>query len=180
MILNDYKAIDFFQCLETGETKHLGIKDHKEVFIKLYDAYFEQRNDNKGLAKIKSAVRIEGLKHKLAFLDYAYTIIDEIPLNAKHILDVQNALSVAGIEIDLSKPKEALVKIKRTINTTKNLIQISQDNNEVKSKDFDFTGILVAFENVMGFPIPEDVSIAKFLAYEKRLIDKANEQKKKK
>ena len=179
MILNDYKAIDFFECLETGETKHLKIKDHKEVFIELYDAYFEARNDQKGLAKIRSVVKIEALKHKLAFLDYAYTIIDEIPLNAKHILDVQNALEQTGLQIDLSKPKKALAKIKRTINTTKNLIEISKGQENEKEVKFDFTGVLVSFENVMGFPIPENVSIAKFLAYEKKLIDKINQQKKK-
>jgi hypothetical protein len=32
----------------------------------------------------------------------------------------------------------------------------------------------------MGFAISEDVSIAKFLAYEKQMINKINESKKKK
>ena len=180
MILTEHKAKDFFNALESGETKYLLVENHKEVFEQLYDEFFEKRNDQNSLSKIKGAVRIEGLKHKLAFLNYAYTVIDEIPLNARHILDVENALSSTGIQIDLSKPKEALDLIKRNINVTENLIEMSKDNSEDKKVTFDFTSTLVAFENIMGFAISEDVSIAKFLAYEKQMINKINESKKKK
>jgi len=180
MILTEHKAKDFFKALESGETKYLGVDNHKELFEQLYDEFFEQRNDQNSLSKIKGAVRIEGLKHKLAFLNYAYTVIDEIPLNGRHILEVENALELTGIKIDLSKPKEALATIKRTINVTENLIEISKDNSEDKKVSFDFTQTIVAFENIMGFAISEDISIAKFLAYEKQMINKINESKKKK
>jgi len=185
-IMEEHKAWLFFKAWITGKTKYLECKDHEKVFIQLYDAYFEAKNDAGSMTKLNAQVRISELKLKIAFFKHAYTVINDLPLNQGLVLQVQNSLKNAGLKVDLSNPKEALSKIKQNIDFTENDIEIQKLNLNEKSDDkkaqhkFNFSAVLVGFETILGYPIKEDMSLAKFLSYEKTCEKKIKEAEKQK
>jgi hypothetical protein len=176
--IDDIKAKDFFKALKTGE----GIS--KEDLIRLKDEYFLARNDGIEKNNLNISKKLALLTHKLAVLEFAKILYQELPLNDKRRAEVNKCLKECGYTLKITEnttPKQIDDQFRAFIGSIKNAIEINKLNLiEIKgTNDFNFAEVIVSFEMVLEKSISEDISLAKFIAYEKmanKIIEKRSKK----
>lgn len=176
--IDDIKAKDFFKSLKTGE----GIS--KEDLMHLKDQYFLLRNDGIEVNNLKTSIKISNLDHKLKVLELAKAIYQDLPLNDKRRAEVNRCVKDCGYSLKITEKttsKDIDNQFRGFIGSIKNAIEINKLNLiEVKgANDFNFAEVIVSFEMVLEKSISENISLAKFIAYEK-MANKVIERQKSK
>jgi hypothetical protein len=176
--IDDIKAKDFFKALKSGE----GIS--KENLIRLKDEYFLARNDGIERNNLNISKKITLLTHKLAVLELAKTIYQDLPLDGERRAKVSKSLKNIGFTLKITEKttsKDIDNQFRSFMGAIRNAIEINKLNLvEIKgTNDFNFAEVIVSFEMILEKSIDENLSLAKFIAYEKmanKIIEKRSKK----
>lgn len=188
----DIKAKDFFKALKYGKSHFLNVDNHEEVFINLQDEYFLLRDSGVEKQDLNNRKQIALLSHKYSVLGLIREVYQGLPLDKPRRDKVEKSLNDIGFKLknDDSKPltdqAEAIEKQFQSFEgQIVNKIKIAELNLMQKGKkqpDYNYGGTIVAFEHIIERSIDENISLAKYIAYEKEAnakLKRLNEQKNK-
>lgn len=171
MTAEDVKAKDFFKCVRLGDAKYLNFENQDEVFKTLQDEFFLMRDNGADKNDLNTHKKIASLNHKLSLLYLAKSVYQDLPLDAERRKKIESSLKKIGFTLKENKnPKSINNQFSSFIGQIKNQIKIAELNilNKKENKGtFNYEQVIVAFESVIERPIAEDISLAKFAAYER-------------
>ena len=178
----------FFDILESNELKLLIIKGEpkegklEKAFTKIFDLYYEARNDGKLKLILKTKKNIIKLYRKIGIIEAVVLSLVQFSFPKENIKELIAGLRKGGINIneDLDLDKELLRVLKNDLAGLKTHLALEESNLKDLSKGekSSFEDSIVALENVFNFAIDENVSLAKYLSYQKSATKKVKESKK--
>lgn len=156
----------FFEILKTNDTSLLKVENHEEQFEKLYDEFYELRGNQTEKQKLTALEKLCKLKHKLEVLKLADELY-HLPED-KVKVKINILLEKIGYKVPEKNPFQVF---KQWIGILENEIEFTIIENNLNEKpkkiDLTFSEIIVAFENKLKRQISDNISIEKFIAYEK-------------
>lgn len=171
MTAEDVKAKDYFKCVRLGDSKYLNCKDHESVFVSLQDEFFLLRDNGEDKSDLRTHQRIELIKYQISVLSLAKSIYQHLPLDDERREKVEGNIKQIGFKFkDRDNAKQVETDFISWFGQLKNEIQLAELNllNKGNEKqDFNYSQVIVAFESIVERSINEDISLAKFAAYEK-------------
>lgn len=166
--INDVRAKDYFKALKDKDQKIFKPKDLED----LKDQYFLSRNDGVEKNNLNIAKQLSLLQYKLSILQLGKSLYQDLPTNSDFRQRIINSLAEIGYKLKINENttvKYINNQFHSYIGQIKNAIEINKLNLvQIKGGDFSFTDVIVAFEMVLDKSISEDLSLAKFISYEKQ------------
>ena len=187
--INNIEAKLFFEILHSKNFELLEREneneDLKEVFSSIYDDYFTKADNEKGKAYLE-------LTQTIAFLEYKANTVKQVMrflVSNKTTKEIRETLldALISIGININKENNFLEEIQNVlqvelgiIDNEVSLAKIDLENiqNKDKSKVFDFYESLVNLETVLERNLLDDVTLIKFVYYEKMCEAKLKAQEK--
>lgn len=167
----------FFEIADSGNLELLVIKyKHKKEVLKkawskIYDLYFEKRDDKRMSMVLDYKKRIVLLKYKIDIINNCLKALVIVELPKEQLTAICEALKKLKIHIDPSKKitQEVLNALELDVNNLNIeldalLLKVKNMTSDIKS---DFESDLVSIENTLERSISEDISLAKFIALER-------------
>tara|TARA_R100000656_G_scaffold24864_1_gene21822 strand:- start:157 stop:714 length:558 start_codon:yes stop_codon:yes gene_type:complete len=177
---DDITAKTFFKALDLNDSSLLGVDSHEEVFISLKDEYYTLRKDPFTKNDLISYRKIAQLTHRLSLLSLIKEVYQRLPLDGSRREKLHECLEDLGYKMNKKDPKDVEKLFISWIGQVNNSIKIAKasiSKKKDKKDDFSFGGVLVAIEHVIERSIDENVSLSKFVAYEKEAKAIINRQK---
>ncbi len=175
----------FFDILETGKLKLLTIKGQpkegklKKAFTKIFDLYYEAKNDGKLKLILKTKKNIIKLYRKIGIIEAVVLSLVQFSFPKDSIKELIEGLRKGGINIDesLDLDKELLRVLQNDLAGLKTHLALEEHNLKELSKGekSSFEESLVALENVHNRPMDENMSLAMYLARLKSANKKVKE-----
>ena len=180
----------FFEILENSDLRLLIIKGNpkegklEKAFSKIFDLYFSERNDGKLRLILKTKKTIIKLYRKIGIIEAVVLSLVQFSFPEDKVKELIAGLRKGGINIneDLDLDKELLRVLKNDLGGLKTHLKLEEHNlKELSSGEkSSFEDSIVALEGVFTFAINEDVSLAKYLSYQRTAKRKVNESNNKK
>ena len=177
----------FFDILETGKLKLLTIKGQpkegklKKAFSKIFDKYYEARNDGTLRLILKTKKSIIRLYRKIGIIEAVVLSLVQFSFPEDKVKELIANLRKGGINIDesLDLDKELLRVLKNDLAGLKTHLALEEHNLKELSKGekSNFEDSIVALEGVFNFAIDEKISLAKYLSYQKSATKKVKASK---
>ena len=184
--LDEIKAKDYFKAVKQGKPDLVGGED---AFIRINDLYFLARNSQKDKTDLNNKLSLSNLQYHLQVLKTSKVVYQRLYLDDHRRKQIESYLKRIGFEIkhkDIQgdeKAKDIDRQFQVAIGKVKNKIEIKKLNlhdETSEGKDINFSEIIVSFEMVLEKSISEDLSLGKFIAYEKMASRKIREQQNRK
>lgn len=188
----DLPAKLFFDILENGKLVKLVIEGQSEAlktpptrklvraWTGIYDEFFTIKDDPKMKLIFKVKKKVLSLKHRIDLAEQCLYALATTAFTDEQLQDLAKRLMKYHISIDLSKDlrEELLRVLKSDLPAIKTDLEVEIGNLEklTKSEKANFEDNCVAFEG-FGYQINEQVSLRKYLAYEKAVITKSKKYK---
>lgn len=166
----------FFEVIETSDLNLLVIKfKHKEeklkeAWEKIYDLYYEKRNDSKMSHVLEVQKKMRLTQYKIDIIKDALRVLITLNLPKETAQTICEALMKLGVKIDNSKPinEEVLNKLQIDVNNLR--IQLESQAEHLKTLTSgvksSYEDACVSIENTLERTISEDVSLSKFISLE--------------
>jgi len=169
----------FFEILKTKNYQLLCPKPKEkgleQVFIAIYDDFFVKSNNAEANEYLKLTKEIAFLEYKIAYLKQALHFYFYNQTTEQMRYDFLDALQ-KGYDIIIDRNLPFIDEVKRVLD-----IEIGIINNDLtmaklafeemtsksKNKAFEYEEQIVAFENVLKRSVTDDITLAKYIAYEK-------------
>lgn len=151
-------------------------KDLERAWAKIFDEYFRIKNDPKLKLILKTKREIIKWYRRIAIGEFVLLNVATKPLTDQMRKDVFEKLK--KLQIYINPENDTLEEIKKALTITiagfKNRMELEKDNlnNLTKGVKSSFEEDCVSMED-FGFKIDENVSLGRFLQYEKSCIKKA-------
>ena len=172
----------FFDILESNDLRLLIIKGEpkegklKKAFSRIFDLYYEVKNDGKLRLILKTKKNIIKLYRKIGIIEAVVLSLVQFSFPEDKVKELIAGLRKGGINIneDLDLDKELLRVLKNDLAGFKTHLALEEDNlkNLSKGEKSSFEDSLVALESVFTFAIDEKISLAKYLSYQKSATKK--------
>ena len=167
--IEDVKAKDFFKAFKHQDTSYLKHynKDHQKLFENLYDEYFKHRDNMEAKSNLSKQTRLENLKLKHKYISAIERIYLEFPLKSEQREKIEKNLINLGYKLKGDDIKNKLARWKSELQNEINFLSEELKIKGGKADKFSFPELIVSFENVLERTIDENLTLAKFIAYEK-------------
>lgn len=179
----------FFEILESSDLRLLILKGEptanklEKAFSDIFDKYFEAKNDGTLRLILKTKKTIIRLYRKIGIIEAVVLSLVQFSFPKDKVKELIANLKKGGINIDesLDLDKELLRVLQTDLAGFKTHLALEENNLKELSKGekSSFESSIVSMEGVFGYSIDENVSLAKYLAYNKSAIRKASASKKK-
>ena len=167
----------FFDILESSDLKLLIIKGEpkegklNKAFSNIFDLYYEAKNDGKLRLILKTKKSIIKLYRKIGIIEAVVLSLVQFSFPEDKVKELIAGLRKGGINIneDLDLDKELLRVLKNDLAGLKTHLALEEHNLKELSKGekSSFEDSIVALESVFQYSIGENVSLAKYLSYQK-------------
>ncbi len=172
----------FFDILETSDLRLLIIKgEPKEgkldkAFSNIFDLYYEAKNDGKLRLILKTKKSIIRLYRKIGIIEAVVLSLVQFSFPEDKVKELIANLRKGGINIneDLDLDKELLKVLQNDLAGFKTHLALEEHNlvELSKGEKASFEDAIVALESVFNFAIDENISLAKYLSYNKSATKK--------
>ena len=179
----------FFEILDTNVLSLLVIKGSPTVnqlekaFSKIFDKYFEKKNDTSLKLILKTRKNIIRLYRKIAIIESVVLSLVKFKFPEEHVEKLIAGLRKGGINIDetIDLDKELLRVLQIDLEAERTMLLLEENNLKelTKGKKSSFEDGIVSIEGVLGYSLKEDITLAKYLAYEASVKNKIKQQKSK-
>lgn len=177
----------FFDILDTGDYTLLGTAPFEEleaVFDKIFDEYVRIDNNQKVLAWYKKMVKTRLLTNQIAIIENLLYIITFTPLNKdERLMFIDKLNDIEGVRVNFKKDKPIMDEISRVKNVVIGSLQNRlnmEKNTEKKEKEavkYSYKQDLAGIESILGYNMPENMSLEMFLYRKKTAQEKAKAHK---
>ena len=178
----------FFEILESSDLRLLVIKGEpnknelEKAFEKIFDLYFEAKNDGKLRLILKTKKTIIKLYRKIGIIEAVVMSLVQFSFPKDKVKELIDNLRKGGINIneDLDLDKELLRVLQNDLAGLRTHLALEEHNLKELSKGekSSFEDSIVALEGVFNFAIDEKVSLAKYLSYQRSATKKVKASKK--
>ncbi len=178
----------FFDILETSDLRLLIIKGEPKAgkldkaFSKIFDLYYEVKNDGKLKLILKTKKNIIKLYRKIGIIEAVVLSLVQFSFPKDKVKELITNLRKGGININenLDLDKELLRVLKNDLGGLRTHLALEEHNLKELSKGekSSFEDSIVALEGVFNFAIDEKVSLAKYLSYQRSATKKVKASKK--
>lgn len=170
-------AVLFFEILESENLKRLVIKgkfkkkELRKAWERIFDEYFLIKDDQKLRLILRMKKKIISLNHKINVVQNALKAVSVAPFSDEDLLLIIEKLK--GLNIHINKGNNLYDEIIGAMNTQVAAVKTQIEIEQMKLKEITkgatstFEDNCVGIENVLGRGISEDVSLRKYLSYEK-------------
>lgn len=150
-------------------------KELEKVFISIYDDFFVKSDNAEATEYLRLTNEIAMFEYKIAYLKQALHFYLYNTTTKEMRIDFIEALKVGyDIEIDFNLPfiDEVHRVLSSDIGMIENELSMAKINYKAmtqvsKSKAFDYESQIVSIENVIKRSISDDITLSKYIAYEK-------------
>ena len=169
----------FFNILENKDYQNLCPKPKEKglesVFIAIYDQFFIKSNNPEANEYLKLTKEIAFLEHKIGYLKQALHFYFYNQTTEQMRIDFINAVK-QGYDIEIDRDVPFIDEVQRILSVEIGIIQndltLAKLNFEAMTKKsqkkaFDYESQIVNIENVIKRSIADDITLAKYIAYEK-------------
>jgi len=186
-------AKTFFKILETKDYQLLKPKPKEkgleQVFISIYDEFFIKSDNTEANEYLKLTKEIASLEYKIAYLKQALHFYFYNRTTEAMRMEFIEALKV-GYDIVINIELPFIDEVKRVLSVEIGIIEndlsLAKTNYEKMTKKsqqkaFDYELQVVNLENVIKRSINDDITLAKYIAYEKtakKIVSEYNKNKK--
>lgn len=173
----------FFSILEDSEIDKLIIKgspkkeELEKAWINIIDMFFTGRNDPKKELILKSQAIIRLIPYKMDMFTMYASILHSNPFNNEQLLELIDELKTVGLRINIKKDlnDEILRVLKQKIPALE--IELKQQKEGLKEltkgDKLEFYSAIASLTKANnGVPLPENITLGFYLAYEKQLTSK--------
>ena len=177
--INTIPARTFFEILHSKNYQLLCPKPKEkgleQIFISIYDEFFVKSNNPEANEYLKVTKEIAFLKYKIAYLKQALAFYFYNQTTKQMRLDFIEAVKV-GYDIEINPDVDFIDEVQRVLNIEIGIIQndlsmaefiFKQMTAKSKAKVFEYESQIVALENVLERNILDNITLAKYIAYEK-------------
>lgn len=180
-----YNSIDtilakvFFKILETKDYQLLRPKPREKgmqkIFITIYDDFFIKSDNEEANQYLKATKEIALLNYKIAYLKQALHFYFYNKTTKQMRLDFIDAV-YKGYEIVINPDVPFIDEVQRVLNIEIGIMQndlsmaemtFSEMTKKSQQKTFDYEMQIVGLENVIKRNISDDITLSKYIAYEK-------------
>ena len=178
-------AYIFFDILTSDDLRLLIIKGEpkegklEKAFSDIFDLYYEDRNDGKLKLILKTKKTIIRLYRKIGIIEAVVLSLVQFNFPKDKVKELIANLRKGGIRIneDLDLDEELLRVLKNDLAGFKTHLQLEEHNLKELSKGekSSFEDSIVALEGVFNFAIDENVSLGKYLSYQRSANKKVKE-----
>lgn len=168
----------FFDILESGKLKLLTIKGQpkegklKKAFSKIFDLYYEVKNDGKLRLILKTKKNIIKLYGKIGMLECVVLSLVQFTFPEDKVKGLIEGLRKGGINIDESVDldRELLRVLQTDLAGYKTHLALEEHNltELTKGEKSSFMDSIVALEGSRGYALDDKMSLDKYLSYLKK------------
>lgn len=183
----------FYKIIDTNDQSLLVIKGNpsKDLIVesweKIYDEFFKLKNDGKLKLVLKAQLQIIKLEFQIKTIKNILYALSVTPFTKKERIEIIKSINTIGTNIDLKKyeslsGEESYIFLKKEILRTykfvlpgiNNKLKLERGNydNLTEKKEIisSFADNCVNIENALGRAIDDNMSLEKYLSYEKSVI----------
>jgi hypothetical protein len=181
----------FFKILETKDYQLLCPKPKEkgleEIFIAIYDDFFIKSDNPEANQYLKVTKEIAYLTYKIAYLKQALHFYFYNQTTEQMRIDFLDALE-KGYDIIIDRTLPFIDEVHRVLTIEIGIIEndlsmskftFEQMTKKSKAKVFEYEEQIVSLENVVKRSIADDITLAKYIAYEKsaqKIISQLNKK----
>lgn len=185
----------FFKILETKDYQQLKPKPREKglekIFIGIYDEFFIKSNNHEANEYLRLTKEVAFCKAKIAYLKQALHFYFYNQTTKEMRMEFIEALKT-GYDIVIDSEVKFIDEVQRVLSIEIGIIQndltmsesnFSQMTNKSQGKAFEYEKQIVSIENVIKRSISDDITLSKYIAYEKsaeNIISELNRNKNKK